>query len=524
MDIHSQLQTADFVVIGIYAVVVVGVGMWVSYRRRATEDLFLAERSFGWANMGLSIFGTNVSPSFMIASCGIAYTTGMVAANFDWLAWWFLMLLGMLFLPYYITTKVSTMPEFMQRRFGQATYTFLSWYSLFTTIVLWLAGILYASGLLLGQIMNWPLWVAVLVITAIATSFTVAGGLAAVIVTDAIQSILMLVGATAMTLIALAHAGGIERLINDVPATYWQVLRPADDPDYPWHAMLLGYPILGVFFWCTDQTIVQRVLAARDMRQGQLACVFTGFLKILPPFIFLIPGILCYILHPGLEDPDTAFATMVVNYLPVGMTGLIVAVLMAAVISTLDSGLNSFSTIFTLDIYVRRFRPDATPREIKWSGRVVTLLAAAIAVCCALALSTLEQGLFDLFQGMIAFFAPPFAAVFLIGVLWKGATGTAALLTLVLGSMVSLASGACYLTEWPYEDLWPHYLLLSFHLFVRICLFMILVSLLTKHSPDEEPLPTLKETYAGQGRTPTFIWLLWGILAIVMLALYVIFD
>jgi len=248
MDIHSQLQTADFVIIGIYAVVVVGIGMWVSYHRRAADDLFLAERSLSWPNVGLSIFGTNVTPAFLIASCGVAYTSGMVAANFDWLAWWFLMLLAMLFIPYYVTTQVSTMPEFMRRRFGQATYKFLSWYVLCTTIVFWLAAILYAGGILLGHIMHWPLWVAVLVLTAIATSFTVAGGLAAVIVTDAIQSILMIVGATALTLIAFTHVGSVERLVDGVPASYWRLIRPPRDPQFPWPAVFLGYPVMGIWF------------------------------------------------------------------------------------------------------------------------------------------------------------------------------------------------------------------------------------------------------------------------------------
>jgi len=158
MDIHNQLQTIDFVVIAVYAVSVIALGMGVSYRRRGSDDLFLAGRSFGWPSVGLSIFGTNVNPSFMIASCSVAYTSGMVAANFDWLAWWFLILLAMVFVPYYLTTGVSTMPEFMHRRFGTATHAYLSWYALFTTMILWLGGSLYTGALLMSQIMDWPPW------------------------------------------------------------------------------------------------------------------------------------------------------------------------------------------------------------------------------------------------------------------------------------------------------------------------------------------------------------------------------
>ena len=522
MEIHSQLHTLDLVVIAVYAVLVIGLGMWVSYRHRASNDLFLADRSFGWPNLGLSLFATNVNPAFMIGMCSVAYTSGMVAANYEWLAWVFLLLLAMVFVPYYLTTKVSTMPEFMQRRFGTATYQFVSWYTLFATMILWLGGSLYTGSILLSQIMNWPLWVAAVVLAAVATSFTVAGGLAAVVITDAFQAILMLGGALALTVIAFLEIGSVESVVNSVPEDYWKIIRPHDSPDFPWPAMFLGYPVLGIWFWCTDQTVVQRVLGARNVRQAQLACVFTGFLKILPPFIFMLPGIFCYILHPGLTDPDQAFATMVVNHLPVGMTGLIVAVLIAALVSTLDSGLNSFSTVFTLDIYIKYFRPDATPKQTKWIGRVITLLVGALSVAIALGLDTVGRDLFNLLQGVIAFLAPPMAAVFLIGVLWKRATATAAFWTLGLGSIVSLACGICHLKNWPNEVFWPHYLLLSFYLFVGISTFMILVSLWTRHSSEEQPLATLTETYSRQDSSAGLVWALWGLLAAIMLGIYIV--
>ena len=524
MDIHSSLQTLDFIVIAVYVTVLIGIGMWVSFRRRGSEDLFLAGRSLSWPNVGLSIFGTNVSPTFMIAGCGVAYTTGMVSANFEWLSWWFLMLLAMLFAPYYLTTKISTTPQFMRLRFGEATYSFLSWYSLFCTVILWLGGTLYASGILLGQIMNWPLWLSVLVLTLIATSFTVAGGLAAVVITDSFQSVLMILGSTALTAIALLKIGSLESVAGGVPAEFWDLIRPRNDPEFPWHAVFLGYPVLGIWFWCTDQTIVQRVLGAKDLRHAQLGAVFAGYLKILTPFIFLLPGILCRILHPGLKDPDEAFMTMVTNHLPVGMVGLIVAVLIAAVISTIDSGLNSFSTVFTLDIYARKLRPRSTANEIKWIGRLVTVAVAGIAMFCALAMETVARDLFNLLQGVIAFIAPPMSAVFLIGILWKRATATAALSSLIVGSGISLSVGVCHFKDWPDEQFWPHYLLVSFYLFVGIAAFMVLVSLLTRQSVSKNGLPTISEIYATQGARSARVWGLWALLAAIMLALYLVFN
>ncbi len=523
MDSFGALQSLDFAVIIIYLVTVVSIGMFVSYRQRGTDDLFLAGRSLGWGNVGLSIFGTNIGPSFLLASCSAAYATGMVTASFEWLAWIFLFLLAMLFVPHYLNTKISTMPQFMLRRFGGQVYEFMSWYALFTTSILWLGGTLYAGGVLLGQILGWDLWVSVLFLTVIATSFTVCGGLAAVVVTDAFQSVLMIVGAATLTIIAFTHVESFGDFFEKLPDGHLQLFRPKSDINYPWPAIILGYPVLGVWFWCTDQTIVQRVLGAKNMRQGQLGAVFAGFLKILPPLIFMVPGLLCCVLHPGLEDTDSAFMVMVTNYLPKGMVGLIVAVLIAALISTLDSGLNSFSTVFTLDIYVKKFRPDADSQHIKMLGRIVTVCVAVFAMLCALSMKTVGKNMFDLMQGIIAFFAPPMSAVFLIGVLWKRATAKAALWSLVLGTTVSLSVGICHFKDWPRNIVWDHYLYLSFYLFAGICIFMVLVSLFTQKSETEEDLPTLRDTYSSLGQSGSLIWVLWGVLAVIMFAIYFIF-
>lgn len=524
MDIHSKLQPLDLIVIAAYIFLLVALGMWVSFRRRGAEDLFLGGRTQGWGVVGLSIFGTNVNPSFLISSCGVAYVSGFAAANFEWLAWLLMMLLAMLFVPYYLKTRVSTMPGFIQRRFGSGPHTFLAYYALFTTIVSWLGLVLFTGGLLLSQIMGWPLWVSLVVLMAITASFTVMGGLAAVMITDAFQTILMIAGAAVLTIIGLVEVGGISQLVDKVPESYWQLLRADEGAEYPWYAMLLGYPVAGIWFWCADQTIVQRVLGAKDMRHGQLGTVFAAFLKILPPFLFLLPGVLCFVLHPGLDDPNEAFATMVVHYLPTGMVGLIVAVLIAALISTIDSGLNSFSTVFTLDIYKKRIRPHASVSETKMVGRLATLGAAAIAIGSALMMNRFDRGLFDMIQSVIGFIAPPVSAVFLIGVLWRRATSTAALATLVVGSIASISIGFCNLNSWPSKEFWPHFLLLSFYIFAGICLFMVVMSLLTRNAPNEEELPPLKKVQATQGSGPRFIWMLWGILAVIMITIYVIFN
>lgn len=524
MDIHQQLHSLDFAVVAAYIIAVLTIGFWVSFKRKDAEDIFLAGRSLHWPNVGLSIFGTNISPSFMIAGCGVAYTTGMVTGNFEWLAWIFLFLLAMIFIPHYINTKISTMPEFMATRYGMRCRNFLSWYTLINTMILWLGGTLYAGGLLLSQILGWPLWLSVVALTAIATSFTVAGGLAAVVVTDSFQSILMILASAALTIIGLVKVGGIGKLVDSVPSDYWVLFRPASDSEWPWPAIILGYPILGIWFWCTDQTIVQRVLGARNIRQGQLGAVFAGFLKIGTPLIFYVPGIICKVLHPDLEDPNAAYMTMVANHMPIGMVGLVVAVLTAALISTVDSGLNSLSTVFTLDIYTRMFKPDATPLQQKTIGRVVTAVAAVISIFIAISLDAIKGlDLFSIFQSLIGFMAPPMAAVFLIGVLWKRANSKAAFATLLVGSIACLTIGSFYLAA-PNKDQWPHFMMLSFYLFSALAVMMIVISLLTPPEP-EKALPSLKASQENiETASQKSVWIWWGLLAVIMIFIYCFFQ
>ena len=523
MEIYSSLTALDFAVIIAYIIALLALGFWVSLKKDHEEDMFLAGRSLGWCNIGLSIFGTNVSPSMMISSAGVAYASGMVASNFEWLAWWFLMLLAMLFIPHYMNTKISTMPEFLEKRFSPQCRTFLSWYTLFSTLTIWLGGTLYAGGLLLSQLLNWPIWLSVVFLVTIATSFTVAGGLKAVVITDSFQSILMIVASTILTIIAFTKIGSLDKLINSVPADYWTLFRPSDDPKWPWYAVILGYPVSGIWFWCTDQTIVQRALGGRDIRQGQLGCLFAGFLKVIVPFIFFVPGIMCKVLHPNLANQDHAYMTMVTTYLPHGMIGLIVAVLMAALISTVDSGLNSLSTVFTLDIYCKYARKDITQKQKNKMGQYVTLGGAVIAVASALGIAAIpDKGLFEKLLTIIQFLSPPLAATFIVGVCFQRANAISAFCTLITGSIISVGIGIANLCKWPSEDFFPNFLLLSFYIFAGLVIFMIILSLLTK--PDDKKFPTVKQALAVTQSKTKDIWIKWGILAIIMLILYLIFN
>lgn len=533
-----DLTTLDVGVFFAYVMMLLAIGGWVSYRRRDSEDLFLGGRSMGWGNVGFSIFGTNIGPTFLIATCGAGYTTGMVSANFEWMAWVFLFLLGMVFVPFYLTTGISTMPEFLNKRFGPRCYTFMSFYALLGTVVLWIGGTLFAGGALLSQLLGWDEVACIWLLAFLATSFTVAGGLAAVMVTDSFQSVLMIIGAATLSIAAFSHVGSVEALqqievAGTRPEWTWKLLQPASS-DSPWFAFVLGYPVLSLWFWCSDQTIVQRVLGARDLRQGQGGTLFCAFLKILPPFIFLLPGICAARLLPGIEDDKQVFLLMVNEYLGSGLKGLIVSVLVAAVISTLNSGLNSFSTIYTLDIHRRWFAPDASEHSVKRVGRITTFLAGLMAVGIAFYLKqTQESGelnLFDLFQSIIGYMAPPISAVFVLGIFWRRATATAALTTLLLGSTLCLGIGVASFNQAEFllndqgESILPHFLLQSFYLFAVLMMLMVVVSLATTHSQEETPLPTLREAYQKHQGLGAVGKVGWEVLAGIMIGLYLVFQ
>jgi SSS family solute:Na+ symporter len=529
MDISSKIQLIDYLIVAIYIVCVLGLGFYVSFRRGHTEDIFLGGRSLHWFNIGLSIFSTNVSPSMMIASCAGAYTVGMVVANFEWLAWIFLFLLAMIFVPHYLRTQVSTMPEFLQHRYNRSCREFLSWFAAFSTLWMWIGGTLFAGGILLEQILNWPLWFSVTFLSIIACSFTVTGGLKAVAITDTFQSSLMIGASIVLTLIGLHKVGGVDKLIHSVSPDTWKLFRPASDPNYSWPAIVLGYPVLGIFFWCTDQTIVQRVLGGRSLAHSQGGAIFAAFIKIITPLIFFVPGIMCRILHPDLPNDKAAYMTMVVNYMPTGGIGLIIAVLMAALIGTVAGGLNSFATITTLDIYKRYFNPDATAKKTKKVGQIMTVTAGVISILIALAIDKASDhiDLFSLGQAMIGYLAPPLAAVFTVGIIWRRATAKAAFLTLVLGSIVSMFVGALKLFIIPTAEIWAnpalHFMLQAFYLFAGLCIFMVTVSLLTKHQPGDGSLEPLTISYLKQSGGKT-IFVLWGTLAVIMLSIYLFFQ
>ena len=532
MDSKS-LETLDWTILIGYFVVLLIIGVWASAKSKGGSGKFLAERSLRWYHIGFSMWGTNVGPSMLIASASAGFTTGIVSGNYAWYAFVFIALLAFVFAPRYLGSKVHTLPEFMGLRFGPSTRNMLAWYTIVTVLISWLALTLFAGGIIIRQVFGVPMWISAFLLLAISAFFTMLGGLKAVAYTNVYQMVLLIFVSATLTIVGIYRLGGdsfwggISTLANPdiVPSGYWNLFQPNSDKDFPWLPILLGYPISGLWFWCTDQSMVQPVLAAKNLSEGQRGANFTGWLKILDVAIYIMPGIICFALvktgfFGGMTiEADNAYMTLVSHLFPVGMVGLVLAVLTAALISTIGSALNALSTVFTMDIYVKNIRPQATQAEIARTGRIVTVIGALVSIVITVAVDNIKgMNLFNVCQSVLSFIAPPMAAVFVMGVFWKRCTTLAANVTLTFGTIFSIGTGVLYLWIIPGATEAVHFMLLSFYIFVLLVISMVVVSLCNKKAAVSAEIVKLIE------HPQRMVVVGWTLLAIVMIGLYVFFN
>ncbi len=524
--IVNRLTTLDYGILIAYLVILIIIGYRASFvGRKEDESYFLANKSLGWASIGFNMWGTNVGPSLLLAFATIGYSTGIVGANFDWYAFVFLMLLALVFAPRYLAANVTTMPEFMGNRYGDSTQNILAWYALVKMLISWLSLGLFAGGLLVRQVLGIPMWESVIVLVSFAGLFAFTGGLKAIAKVNIFQMLLLIGVSLTLSILGLIKVGGISAMYHGVPHSYWQLIHPATDTKYPWYAILLGYPVSAIAFFCTDQAMVQSVLGAKNLEQGQLGVSFIGWLKILSLPLFIMTGILCYILFPHLKDPAEAYMTMVTNLFPPGMNGLVIVVLIAVLVGTIGSSLNALSTVFTMDIYVKKINPKASNTDIIRMGRTMVVVGCLFAIGMALAIDSIKGlNLFDVFQSILGFIAPPLAVVFLLSVFWKRTSRKAVNFVLSGGSILSLGTGVMYLWVIPptaTRTFWPHYLMLSFYVFVALVVIAVLISLL-----DPSPQVYVEDKKATK---PVFeisskVKFSWLLLSLIMIVLYIYFS
>ncbi len=431
---HKALENLDLAIIGVYFLIVFGIGFYFSRRERTSEEYFLAGRDVGWFFIGASLFVSNISTEHFIGLSGTGASSGLAVGHFEWLACLILLILGWVFVPFYLRSNVFTMPQFLERRFSRQCAVYLAGISIIAYIFTKISVQLYAASVVLERVAGWSLWKTAIVLVIATGIYTIAGGLAAVIYTDTVQTLILITGAVALTLIGLHRVGGFAHLQAMVPPSYFHMIKPATDSAFPWTGIFFGAPILGIWYWCTDQVIVQRVLSARDEGHAKAGTIFAGFLKILPVFMLVLPGIIAYALFPDQvkEKPDYAYPTLVLNLLPTGLVGLVMAALLAAVMGAMSSVFNSASTLVTLDFY-KKIRPEASERQLVNFGRIATGGMVLLGLLWVPFIHLLSAQLYIYLQSVQAYISPPIAACFVFGILWPRLNGQGAISSLLVG-------------------------------------------------------------------------------------------
>ncbi len=454
----SNFSAFDVSIIIVYFGIILWIAKWASgggkSESKSSVDYFLAGKDQGWLVIGASLFASNIGSEIILGVSGAGARANMPMANFEIIASLILILLGWVFVPFYLRTGVYTMPEFLEKRYSKACRKYLSVVSLLAYVITKISLIIFA-GALVFETLGVPFWTGAIV-TVVATGFyTVLGGLRAVIYTDMVQAVILLLGTIAVTWFGLYQLGGWGEMINTIAAAaeqpenppveqFFNLWRPQSDTEYPWTGMLFGAPILGIWYWCTDQYIVQRVLSAKDIRNARRGALFAGFLKLLPVFIFFIPGVIAYaLLQKGLisfsmDNADQALPTLITSFLPTGIKGLAIAGLLAALMSSLSSAFNSSSTLLTIDFY-QQHKPNASEKDLVRFGQIATIILVIISLgWIPFMRALMGGGIFHYLQSVQAYISPPIAAVFLFGLYFKWINARGAIVTLWAGFAIGV--------------------------------------------------------------------------------------
>lgn len=433
----ARLVTIDYIVLALYFVVIFAIGWYFARKERTAADYFLASRDVPWWAIGASLFSSNIGSEHFIGLAGSGAASGMAVGHFEWLASIIVLILGWVFVPFYLRSNVYTMPEFLERRYNSACRTYLASISLVAYIFTKIAVSIFAGAIVLKAVLGWGMVessVALLLATGV---YTVVGGLAAVIYTEVIQTVILVAGALILMFIGLGEVGGWSGLQAKVPADFFHMMKPMTDKDFPWTGIFFGAPLLGIWYWCTDQVIVQRVLAAKDISNARLGTVLAGFLKILPVFMLVVPGMIARALYPQemAADSNAAFPTLVVRLMPVGLQGVMVAAMLAALMASKASVFNSSATIFTMDFY-KKFRPDASEKQLVNFGRLATIIMVLLSLAWIPFMGRISSQLYVYLQSVQAYISPPIAVVFLLGIFWKRINGQGAIVSLIVGFFI----------------------------------------------------------------------------------------
>ncbi|MBS1577271.1 MAG: sodium:solute symporter [Bacteroidetes bacterium] len=548
-----MVSTPDIIITIAYILFIVTIGLWSSKKKAGTtttsKEYFLAGKTLRWPVIGLALFATNISCLHLISLAQSGFDTGLIYGNFEWMAAFTLILLAVLFIPFYIRSGVSTLPDFLEKRYNGACRNWLAGISIVSAVVIHIAFSFLAGGIVLETLFGINMYVSIIIIAALTGLYTIIGGLRAVVMTESIQSIVLIIGAILITYFAWQHIGSWEQiktvLHENNSLDKLSMIRPIGDKSgLSWVAVFLGYPVIGIWYWCADQTIVQRALGAKDENHAKVGSLFCGFIKILPVFIFVFPGLLAFILYKTggfdlsslpkvmkdgemVPDSKAVYALMITQLVPKGVVGILVAALLSGLMSQIAGALNSISTLASYDLY-KRIKPDTADKKLVWVGRWTAGIALLLSVLL-LPLLNQYQSLFEGLSDVIAHIAPPITCVFLLGIFWGKASAKAAQYTLWIGSVLGVvvfiinktAGDATLIGRIPF-------MMMAFYLFMACVIIQVILSYIfpVQHTEDSEKLywksiwePLKEKGWPGLGNYKVLSFLLIA----VMVALYWVF-
>ena len=465
-----MISTIDLTIVVAYLVAVAAVGFFVARGTTTDEELFLGGRSLGWGVIGLSLFASNISSTTLVGLAGAAYTSGIVHSVWEFGAVIPYVVLAVVFVPLYLRSRITTVPEYLEYRFDRRSRVFFSLVTIVTSIIVDTAGGLYAGALVLQSFVpGLPLAGTCLALAVFAGLYTAFGGLKAVVYTDALQAIILLLGCGVLTWTMLDRIDyAIGDLIATAPEGHFSVVRPVDDDTLPWPGLILGVPFLGFWYVATNQYITQRILGAKSIRHARWGIMLASALKMTPLFIMILPGAMAIILFPDITNGDLVFPTIVREVLPVGFVGLVLAGLISAIMSSVDSTLNSASTLIVVD-FVKARQPDLTAQQSASYGRWSTLVLMLFAAFWAPQIANFG-GLWAYLQQMFSIIVPPIVAIFLLGAFDRRGNGQGAFVTLVVGTLLGIVFFVLGQT-----GSWPLHYLVTVGLSVFCCIFIFVV-------------------------------------------------
>lgn len=462
------METLDWIVIGLFCVALVGIIVWVMRQKQDdSKDYFLGGRDATWIAIGASIFASNIGSEHLIGLAGAGASSGMAMAHWE-IQGWMILILGWVFVPFYSRSMVYTMPEFLERRYNPQSRTILSLISLISYVLTKVAVTVYAGGLVFQQVFGidtlWGIdffWIAAIGLVVITALYTIFGGMKSVLYTSVLQTPILLLGSLIILVLGFRELGGWDEMmricsnvtVNDYGDSMTDLIRSNNDPNFPWLGALIGSSIIGFWYWCTDQYIVQRVLSGKNQREARRGTIFGAYLKLLPVFLFLIPGMIAFALHQkslaaggegflpilasGMHNADAAFPTLVSKLLPAGVKGIVVCGILAALMSSLASLFNSSAMLFTIDFY-KRFRPNTPEKKLVVIGQVATVVIVLLGILWIPIMRSVGDVLYAYLQDVQSVLAPGIAAAFLLGICWKRASAKGGMWGLLAGMIIGL--------------------------------------------------------------------------------------